>query len=109
LPAAAPIAAPAAAPRSVPTTALPAVLWLAASLAEPDCCSAHWRHAPSSPWNCSKVFPVPGNAIMLGPDGTVAHAVSSSPETATSAAEARIYSCLGGTLTQGSAQDCTEG
>jgi hypothetical protein len=103
------MAAPAAAPSNVPTTALLAVLWFAASLATPDCCSAHWRQAPSSPWNCSKVFPVPGNAITLGPAGTVAHAVSSSPEAATSAAEARIYSCLGGTLTQGSVQVCTDG
>jgi hypothetical protein len=46
---------------------------------------------------------------MLGPDGTVAQAVSRSPETATTAAEARIYSVLGGTLTQGSAQVCTDG
>src|SRR5512138_3489157 len=70
LPVAAPSAAPAAAPTTVPTAAPPAVL---APDARPGVVpviwAAHCRHTRSSPWNCSKVFPVPGSTSTLGPLG----------------------------------------
>ena len=78
------MAAPAAAPTAVPTAAPVSMLSLAAFfVVMPAEWSAHWRQVASSPWNCSKFFPVPGNTITLGPVGTVAHAPSSSPSGAT--------------------------
>src|SRR6266545_951960 len=75
LPEAAPIAAPTAAPTAVPTAAPPIVLSVAALPGVvPVCMPAHWRHDTSSPWNCSKVLPLPGSTMTLGPVGTDAHA-----------------------------------
>src|SRR5215472_8179933 len=90
LPAAAPRAAPAAAPKTVPIAALVTPLWLAACPGDvPVCTEAHCRHATSSAWNSSKVFPPPGSTITLGPVGTLAHAPTNSG-TATSKPISRL-------------------
>ena len=79
LPAAAPSAAPAAAPTSVPIAAPPTVLSVAALLVVvPVCCAAHSRHTASSTWKVSKLLPVPGMTITLGPVGTLAHPLATS-------------------------------
>src|SRR5258708_14525575 len=75
-----PSAAPAAAPIAVPTTALFAALSAAISEGEvpPICTSANWRHSTSSKRSWSKLFPVPGSTMTLGPLGMLTHATSSS-------------------------------
>jgi hypothetical protein len=67
----------------VPITAPPTVLSVEAFCAVvPTWCAAHWRHAASSTWNCSKFFPLPGKTMTLGPCGTVAQPLSSAPTSA---------------------------
>jgi len=61
----------------VPTAAPATVVFAeAVSVVVPVCCAAHWRHTASSNWNCSKLLPVPGKTITLGPVGTLAQAVA---------------------------------
>src|SRR3970282_65443 len=72
--------APAAAPTAVPIAAfrtpLSADAWL--GVVPPTCELAYCRHSKSSARNWSKLLPVPGSDMMLGPLGTVAHAPSAS-------------------------------
>src|SRR5688572_9911996 len=73
-----PMAAPAAAPTIVPTAALVTPLsapaWL--GLLPPSCALANCRQSLSSKRNWSKLLPVPGSDIWLGPFGTVTQPAS---------------------------------
>src|SRR4249920_1106172 len=70
--------APAAAPTAVPIAAfctpLSAEAWL--GVVPPTCELANCRQSKSSARNWSKLLPVPGSDMMLGPLGTVTHAPS---------------------------------
>src|SRR5487761_2688875 len=70
--------APAAAPIAVPMAALFTPLSVAAWDADtpPTWDSAYCLQSRSSARNWSKVLPVPGKAMMLGPVGIVVHAAS---------------------------------
>src|SRR5688572_12077358 len=75
-----PMSAPAAAPTAVPATALLAPLSAAAcsGLLPPTWEVAYCRQSPSSARNWSKLLPVPGSDIWLGPLGTVTQPASAS-------------------------------
>src|SRR3984893_6283925 len=69
----------AAAASRAPLAGPPTVLSVAALLVVvPVCCAAHWRHTASSTWKVSKLLPVPGMTITLGPVGTLAPPLTTS-------------------------------
>ena len=72
--------APAAAPTTVPIAALLTPLSTAAwsGVVPPACRLAYCRQSLSSMRNWSKLLPLPGRDIMLGPFGTVTHPASAS-------------------------------